>query len=167
MIYMQRIWSFFCRSIQDWIMNDWQRKYVPNLNTDIFKGKIDGTDTWFLAYDISYRDDDGYSRLTLKNVKKEHYTAFITEVIVFFYIGNPVLGTLIADKRGFAVYRCPEKNPYKGIIFSGYQIRYHITGYPFIISNPYYTPLRSDRDSPLSLHFFKVILISSASIYFF
>ena len=118
------------------------------LNVIKASGKIDGTDTWFLAYDISYREDDGYSSLTLKNVNEENYSAFKYVIKEFFYVGNPLLGKLIADKGGFAVYRCPENDPYNGVIFSGYQVRYNMRGYPFIISNPYYTPLRSDRDRP-------------------
>lgn len=107
---------------------------------------IAGVPTKFLAYRKYKREDDGFTRLYLMNTSEEDYKLFLKEKDYFFYKGNPHLGALLGSNYGHEVYFCPADSENEGMIFAGYQMRYLMRGYPFIVSNPYFIPDDDDRD---------------------
>ena len=107
---------------------------------------IAGVPTKFLAYRKYKREDDGFTRLYLMNTSEEDYKLFLEEKDYFFYKGNPHVGALLGSNYGHEVYYCPADRENEGMIFAGYQMRYLMRGYPFIVSNPYFIPDDDDRD---------------------
>jgi hypothetical protein len=108
--------------------------------------EIAGVPTKFLAYRKYKREDDGLTRLFLMNTSEEDYKLFLEEKDNFFYTGNPHIGVLLGSNHGHEVYFCPADSENEGMIFAGYQMRYSMHGYPFIVSNPYFIPDDDDRD---------------------
>ena len=108
--------------------------------------EIAGVPTSFLAYRKYKREDDGASRLFLMNTSEEDYNLFLEEKDHFFYKGNPHIGAMLGSNDEREVYYCPADSKNNGMIFAGYQMRYLMHGYPFIVSNPYFIPEDDDRD---------------------
>lgn len=108
--------------------------------------EIAGVLTKFLAYRKYKREDDGFTRLFLMHTSEKDYKLFLEEKDYFFYKGNPHIGSLLGSHYGREVYYCPEDSKNEGMIFAGYQMRYLMHGYPFIVSNPYFIPEDDDRD---------------------
>ena len=108
--------------------------------------EIAGVTTRFLAYRKYKREDDGFTRLFLINVSEKDYKLFLEEKDNFFYMGNPHIGALLGSNHGHEVYFCPADRENEGMIFAGYQMRYLMHGYPFLVSNPYFIPDDDDRD---------------------
>jgi hypothetical protein len=116
---MQHNWCLPIMESADWIIK-------PCVYTET----IDGKSVKMLGYDKERRIDDGYTRLTLKNLDSKYKGAINEVKLNFFYPGNLLLGDKIVEFANGAIYeRSNVLIPGKyadwnhGILFCNYMAR--------------------------------------------
>lgn len=91
----------------------------------IYKEKIDGRKIPMLGYDYKEVENDGCTRLEIKNIPIENEEILEEALLDFFYPQNVLLGTLIGRGEDWELYRrsnvsipCRQKAPdLKGILY--------------------------------------------------
>jgi len=101
---------------------------------------IDGKDVCMLGYEVTEREDDGWTKLTVCNVPRSNYGVLQEALLEFFYPQNPLFGEKLYETEQYSIYSrsdvkvpCKNYTTINGILYCNFLARgrlpFDLTGY--------------------------------------